>query len=72
MLTDDEKVFVEDIWSRIFALSLGVGMPDEKVMFRFMAYLDIQQSDSDDIPLTEEEIYNQLPLFLESLCEVND
>ena len=67
---DDKEamVFIEDALCQVFVLSLGTGLPNKNAMDNMISWINMQRK-KEDTPLTEQYVYNAVPMYISFLFD---
>ena len=61
------KILIDDLWTKLFALHIGCKCPNERVKEKFINFILSNMEDGDH--LTEESVFLQFPEFINYLAE---
>ena len=61
------KILIDDLWTKLFALHIGCRCPNKRVKEKFINFILSNMDDGDH--LTEESVFSQFPEFINYLAE---
>jgi len=64
----EAMVFIEDTLCKGFVLSLGTRLPKKNAMDNMMSWINIQRK-KEDVPLTEQYVYDAVPMYISFLFD---
>ena len=66
--TVKELLFLDDMWTKLFAFHIGSACPNRRVKQRFIRFCLAERVNQET--LTEEFVFKQLPKFINYLAEI--
>jgi len=61
------KILIDDLWAKLFALHIGCKCPNKRVKEKFIHFVLDHRNNNDQ--LTEEYVFSQFPEFINYLAE---
>tara|TARA_R100001082_G_C4289938_1_gene127736 strand:- start:43 stop:261 length:219 start_codon:yes stop_codon:yes gene_type:complete len=65
---EDQNIFIKDILSRAFVLSLGSSLPKEDCINNMVSWIRLR-NEKEQTQLNEEYVYNSVPRFINFLFD---
>ena len=66
--TVKELLFLDDMWTKLFAFHIGSACPNQRVKQRFIRFCLAERVNQETF--TEEFVFKQLPKFINYLAEI--
>jgi len=63
------RSFIDDWWCQVFALQIGCPLPSKDLGNKFIGFVEDRMEEVDAVHLTDDDLAQFFPEFLESLGE---
>tara|TARA_R110002126_G_scaffold118602_3_gene258861 strand:- start:1600 stop:1827 length:228 start_codon:yes stop_codon:yes gene_type:complete len=67
-VTAKELLFLDDMWTKLFAFHIGTACPNKRAKRKFIHFCLAERVNQET--LTEEFVFKQLPSFINYLAEI--